>query len=319
MARKVTLEEWFQNAATSGEHEGGLTMLVMHLMTEGGSRRGEIIHKVARGSDAWDAKKTCELLSLKARINAQEKTGRQVYKVLAFFGNRGEAEDQFDIAVEQEDGVGHVTEAPDARGLTSQRMRHDEALGSMYVAGIQQLMGRMLEHNEQLSTELREVRADNRQMFEQSKEHALAAESRAFEFHMKQMAFERNSVLFKKAMELGGPLLNTLSGREVVPQTFADTQLVRAIVLHMHAQQGNSEGGAAIMKLLQGLPQEVTVALMSRANQLIEEERKAQEEMRNMSPFANPGADAAGETRDKMLTPTPTSTNPDSAASAQKH
>jgi hypothetical protein len=296
MARKVTLEEWMSAAAADSDKEGGLTQLILHHKVQGAERLGEIVHKISRGSSEWDLKKLSELFVLKARVFIQEKPGRQVFKVLAFWGGRGEPESGFEFSLErEEDGVGQLTEGADPKGVLSQRMRHDEALGALYINGLDRLLGHVLEHNRQLATEAQHLRHDNQQNFEVMKSMVLDSESRAHELKMKEMEFERTSVLYRKAMELGGPLLNTITGREIVPHSVADSQLIRALVLHMHAQQDGSSGGSAVHQLLAGLPAPVVASLMGRANEIIAEEKKAREEIRGMNPYADPAADASGE------------------------
>ena len=226
MARKVSLEEWLAGAISDPDRpEGqGVTAFVMHHTLAGG-KKGDFVHKHARGSGEWDVKKLTEILESKAAVFIQERQGRQVFRVYPFFGGKGESEGYFEFSKErEEEGVGTLTEEPDTRGQTSQTMRHNEAYASLLVSGLNQLMGNMLEHNKQLAQEASNLRHDNAQNFETMKGMVLESESRAHELRMKEMEFERTSVFYRKAMELAGPLANTLTGREIVPQSHADSQ-----------------------------------------------------------------------------------------------
>ncbi len=302
MARKVSLEEWLAGAISDPDRpEGqGVTAFVMHHTLAGG-KKGDFVHKHARGSGEWDVKKLTEILESKAAVFIQERQGRQVFRVYPFFGGKGESEGYFEFSKErEEEGVGTLTEEPDTRGQTSQTMRHNEAYASLLVSGLNQLMGNMLEHNKQLAQEASNLRHDNAQNFETMKGMVLESESRAHELRMKEMEFERTSVFYRKAMELAGPLANTLTGREIVPQSHADSQIFKAVVLHMARAKEGTMGGDGLTKFMEGMPQELIVAMISRADAILKEERQKQEEIRSMNPWADPAADAAGEVAGKM-------------------
>src|SRR5271157_6073283 len=301
MAHKVLLGDWLAHAVSDPDKEGGCNAFVMHHTIAGG-KKGDFVHKMARGSSEWDLKKVEEVLEAKAAMFVQEKPGRQVFRVYPFYGGRGEAEGYFEFSKErQEEGVGSLTEEPDIRGQTSQQIRHNEALGGLYVSGINQLMGHMLEHNRQLAQEASDLRRDNSQNFETMKGMVLQMESHAHEMKMREMEFERTSVFFRKASELAAPLLNTLTGREIVPQSFADSQLLEAIVVHMAAQEDGTGSGDALYKMMETFPQHIQVSIMARASEIMKKKRLEREEIARMNPFRDPAADAAGEVAGKVF------------------
>jgi hypothetical protein len=301
MTKKILLSDWLTHAVSDPDKEGGCTAFVMHHTIAGG-KKGDFVHKIARGSSEWDLKKVEEVFDAKAAMFVQEKNGRQVFRVYPFYGGRGESEGYFEFPKERsEEGVGSLTEEPDVRGQTSQQMRHNEALGALYVSGINQLMGHMLEHNRQLADEATHLRRDNQQNFETMKGMVLQMESHAHEMRMREMEFERTSVFFRKASELAAPLLNTVTGREIIPQSFADTQLLEAIVSHMAAQQDGTGNGDALYQMLGTFPQHIQVSMMARASEIMKKKRLEREEIAKMNPFRDPAADAAGEITGKSF------------------
>ena len=307
---KIALGEWLAQAVSDPDKEGGCIAFVMHHTLAGG-KRGDFVHKTARGSGEWDLKKVEEVLDAKARMFVQEKPGRQVFRVYPFYGpgagaasgtkEAGEA-GYFEFSRErQEEGVGGLTEEPDVRGQTSQQMRHNEALGALYISGMNQLMGHVLEHNRQLAEEAMHLRRDNAQNFETMKGMVLQVESHAHEMRMREMEFDRTSVFYKKAMEVAGPILNTVTGREIVPQSFADSQLLEAVILHMADQKDGTDDGAAMEKLLSTFPTHIQAAIMAKGAETLKKRRLAEEQMRELNPFRDPASDAAGEMPGKVF------------------
>jgi hypothetical protein len=298
MARK-SLADWLNMAIaeTGPGKEGGLRNLILHHKTDGGERLGEVVHKLSRGSGDWDVKKVCDVFDARAAMHIQEKHGWQVFRVLAFYGDNQDAHgDGFEFGRQPEaDNVHGSTEGLGDKAREAQKMRHDEALGQRYMNALDSIMGRFQELNNTLARENRELREDNRGMFETTKSMALQMESHTHELLMKQMAFDRNSFFIKKGMEIAGPLLNTLTGRPVVPVSFADTQLIESIVLHMASSKEGTPGAEGMETLMKMLPTPIVVSLMARAQEIIEKKNKEAKDLADMNPFRDPGADAAGE------------------------
>ena len=286
--KRKSLETWINEAMTDTDKEGQLSMIsLVHMV---GMQTKEI-HTTKFGGKTIQAKELAEMLRGKAETHCQDIPGVQTFQLLAFYGNKQnhEASLPFVVNVSQDNNNGLWTEPPTEQGRTQMEMRRGEMLFQQ-VYRRQQVMDetmiRMLElsnrHNEKLLRENQDAFGIVKDMI---MEKALNDHNR----QMEALKFERATGERKKWMSWAPMLINTILGREVFPQSAADTSLVEAIA--------ESLGEDDIMKLAGAIKPELMGPLAARMQAYMVKKEKEESDIKRLSEFHSPDpeADAAGD------------------------
>ena len=105
---------------------------------------------------------------------------------------------------------------------------------------------------------------------------------------MSKLQFERDTEERRKWLNFAPPLINTLLGRDIFPQSTADTPLVESIA--------ESLTEADIMKLASSLKPELWGPLAHRFHGALQKKQLEKQRTKNLLPPLDPEKDAAGET-----------------------
>ncbi len=285
MARQ-TLEQWIFEVLTDDDKEGKCTALA--LVHKVGVRDQEI-HVKQLGSRQWDAKDLAKFFRDKAENHASEIPGVQSYVLLAFYNNRSEAQAQRPMLVNGEaEFSGLATEGPTEKGLLQQMMRHTEA--TLQISGRQSAM--LFETMSRTMTELansnHRLMVENREATEVVRDAVLQLATNREKSEMERLQFERATAERSKWMGLLPAAINGITGKEIIPQATADTQLLETI-----AESLDEEG---IMKLANSgaIKPEIIPLIMKRFTQIIQRKREAISLHREALNGTDPEDDAAG-------------------------
>lgn len=257
MAR-IPLDKWIEQSLNDKHKDGPCTSLsVVH---KEGSTEKEVHSIVLSEGSKIDSKELAELFHRKAEQHVQELPGSQLFFVYARYGGRIEPEARLPFRVSGSMELTHgETEAPTAEGQRAQAMRQNEfghqfwAKQIIEVFGVMQKnMTSMAHHNEMLTRENRDyVEVFKNVIFEQARNNHT--------YEMEKLKFLQQSQLIENALKLGPAILNTLTGKEIVPQSTADTALLEAMIENMTPEQAQD----VVSRL--NLPQSVIALLMARA------------------------------------------------------
>ena len=278
MARK-TLAKWIEEALVDPDKDGQISAIALvHML---GQQRQEL-HTVKLGPTGnYTGEGLEKLLKGKAEAYAQDLDGVQTFALLAFYGGKNTEQAIMPFKVLPQvnpETAGLSTEAPTAEGRMAQKMRWDDAL-QMQVYRRQQLMDdfsiRMLERMDTMLGHSQSHNAtlmkDNMEGFTIIKELLNERAVKAHNFAMEQLKYQRSSQEREKLLKFAPALINTLLGKEIFPQSTADTALIETIAENL------DEG--MITKLAEvGLPQELMGPLAARVMKAIsdKEEREKQ-------------------------------------------
>lgn len=267
--KRQTLEEWIDEAMTDGEKPGACTeMKLMHMV---GSGQNELHTIRFNGARKWTPKELAEAFDARARFFGQDLPGAQTFCLMAFYEGCTDplARHPFVIAAAQADFNGLTTEAPTEKGMIQQGMRHLEVqqaeanrmvrFATESLAGINEsLMARLKEQEQEIMDANRNLRS-----------MVLGEITEKHKFEMERQKSEREEMLIAKLVDFAPLLLNTLTGKEVIPVSKADTILIDTL-----ARSATPETVDILMKTL---PAEVQGIFLGRMKELADARQQAEE------------------------------------------
>lgn len=285
MARQ-TLEQWIHEALTDDTKEKECTALA--LVHRAGVREQEI-QTVQLGKRQWDAKGLAKMFLSKAENYAAELPGVQTFNLLAFYGGDTQylAIKPFMVNGESE-MPGMATEGPTKDGLVQQAMRHSEATIQMALRQTQAMTSAMTGMFEMVVRENMNLRKENQDATVILRDAVLRMTEGREEAALKRLKFARDSEERQKWLSFGPALINSLLGREVFPQTVADTALIDAITDSLTEEDIQKLAGTGVIK------PEVWGPLAQRMAKTLERKRIAGEQAKVALAAVDPEEDACG-------------------------
>jgi len=267
--KRQTLEEWIDEAMTDGEKPGGCTQIkLMHMV---GSGQNELHTITFSGSRKWTPKELAEAFDARARFFGQDLPGAQTYCLMAFYEGCNDplARHPFVIAAAQADFNGLTTEGPTDKGVVQQSMRHLEVQQSEANRMVRFAAESLTNLNEMLMARVKDQEAEIMDGHKQLRSMVLGDLTERHKFEMERQKGEREEMMLAKLVEFAPLLLNTLTGKEVIPVSKADTILIDTL-----ARSATPE---TVQVLMQTLPAEVQGIFMARMQELAEARQQAEE------------------------------------------
>lgn len=285
---RKTADMWINEAITDPDKDGKCSMIsLVHMV---GQQEKEIHTTKFGGGKDWKAIDLAAMFMDKARTYCQDIHGLQTFQLLAFYDGRTTPQAFFPFTVNSENTTGALgTEAPTETGRTQQLMRQGEMLFQQTYRRQQvqdEFMTRLISMQ---STMIKELSQENRDAFgivkEMLMQKALDDHNRA----MEQLKFQRETAERKKWMGWAPPLLNTILGKEIFPQSTADTALVEGIADSLTEED--------IMKIAGVLKPEVWGPLAHRMHAYMQKRNLEEEQIKALSAVRSPDpeSDAAGD------------------------
>lgn len=264
MAGRKTIEAWIKEAINDPDKDESISRLVLFHMT--GPVRNELHTRKVKGQ--LDVPETAAMFRGKAEAHAQDIAGAQTYEIGAFYGTN-EPEAFYRLVV---NGLaayeGGQTEAPTPQGMTQQNMRFYESIfqlnyrQSLLMAEAQhRFIERMAAREERLIKEADDAREIVLQVVEQRN-------TANNDHEMKLAAYNRQTDMTNKMLSFGPALVNTMSGKEVFPQSTADTMLIEKL-----AEEVKPEHMAMLQHVL---PPELAGLLAQRFSKALDDREKVE-------------------------------------------
>ncbi len=276
--KRQTLDQWVRECLVDPDKDGKCTaMTLVHMQ---GQAEKEL-HTVRLGGKPWDPKDLAGLFRGKAEAYAAELMGTQTFNILAFYADRGEPQARKPFVLQGETDHHGMTEPPTKEGQTMQGMRHMEAV--IQLAFRQTAM--LFEQSQHTVTALVQqngtLMRENRESFEMMKELMIRQIQTDDERAMKRLEYERKSSERSKWLGMAPALVNTLTGRDIFPQSNADTALIDAVV--------DSIDEEGISKLSTIIKPEVWAPLASRMAKRLQARRMDHEMTQGMDGESDSG------------------------------
>lgn len=279
---KQSLESWIHEAMVDPEKDKPISQIT--LVHIAGSENE--IHSVKFGSKQWTPAELSTLFRHKAESYSQELSGVQTFALLAFYGGTTEQQARHPFVVSGATDFQLTTENADAKGITQQSMRHLEVQAQMYSRGQAVIIDAQQRLIETLTRNALEDRRENRELIGILKDVVLTQATNNHEHKMKELEYERSSAERKKWIGFLPGLVNNILGKEVFPQSTADTALLETIADNLTPDQ--------LEKLGSTLKPEVLGPIAERFSKHFEK-RKLEAKTAKQLAAKNPEDDAAGD------------------------
>lgn len=284
MARQ-TLQEWIHEALA--DEDKGKPCTALALVHRVGVREQEIHSK--KLSVREDAKSLAKMFLGKAENYAAELPGVQTFNLLAFYGDnpQWEAIKPFMInGVEEMPGLS--TEGPTKEGLVQQSMRHSESVIQMAFRQTTAMSSAMTSMFEMVVRENMSLRRENQDATVILRDAVLDMNEKKEEAAFKRMKFQRDAEERSKWLSFGPAFVNTLLGKEVFPQSTADTSLIDTIADSISEEDMQRLAASGIIKT------EVWGPLAARMAKHLERKRLAEAQAKTALNGVDPEIDAMG-------------------------
>lgn len=290
--QKKPISAWIRRVINDTEADGGAISKIV-LLHMNGTANGKELHAAKFGDKSWKAEDLADMFRSIADDYAHELPGTQSFQLVAFYGevNHPQRFKPFRIKGDA-DHVGLGSEEPTNQGAMAQGMRYLDSFSRQVLERQRQLddasammMQRQAQMIDTLSGHIHRLQEDQVAAFnavQQMVAEKLTAENdRTQQF----LAFQRATQERQALLQLAPALVNTLTGREVFPQSTEDTALIQTLVDNLQP-----EHMPALMKLAETLPATVQAPLMDRLNRAFEAREKKEAAQRLAA--RNPEAEA---------------------------
>lgn len=299
MAKRQTLDSWIAECMTDDEKDGPISNLVLlHLA----GSQVEIDHvKLVPGGKKWSPSELSMRFRGKAESYCQDLPGAQTFNLLAFYSRKDEVTGEYIPCAEPEgrhpftlmgegmESGGLLTEAPTDKGATMQTMRHLEVQFSETNKILRAFADRS---SDMLTMCMTQMGAQQRELTEAHKvirELYLSDRAGEHKNQLEMVSAERTNLLLEKMLAHAPALINTIFGKEILPQASADTLLFEGIIKSLRDRPGE------VQKLLELVPPESQGLLMARLEQILAGKMQAEQNSRRALAGTAGEADAAGE------------------------
>jgi peptide methionine sulfoxide reductase MsrA len=286
--KRVSLSSWIAEALLDEDKDGKCTMLVLvHRIGVSGETE---IHGVKLDAKQWTAPELGNLFMHKAETFAQDLPGVQSFALLAFYGTVAEplAQHPFLVNSQPEAYMGGASEGPTAQGLVQQAMRHTEAMVQISITNTQRMLEQMNSMFSAMAVQNTNLMRENHDAVNLAKSLILEKASDDHRLRMEALSYERSTQERKKLMTYAPALVNSIAGREVFPQSTADSALIDSVAESLTPEQAQ--------QLAMVLPPELLGVVMQRFSSRLTEVREADEYANNLIASKSSAEDnAAGD------------------------
>ncbi len=273
---KQTLEQWIRDALvhTPEPNEKCTSLVLMHIV--GQSEREIFTIKIAAGK--WTEQELAKTFRGKAEGYAAELPGVQTFCLLAFYQNRSEpqARKPLTISGESDYGAQLTTEGPTQGGLAQQAMRHMEAVYALSLRQQATVFDNMSRMMETMSRTTAQLATENREGFDIIKQLLLERELGRSAHRLEELAHIRGTHERDRLLALAPALLNTITGREIVPQSTADSSLLETLFKDLTEEDFHKLMATGVIK-----PQ-VAGMLAGRVTEILRKKRGLEDEIQKV-------------------------------------
>lgn len=246
------------------------------------------IHGLRFAGQKYDEAKVRQLAEMfdgLAHTDAQSLSGSQRYVLYAFYDGFDQPKARFNLVVN-----GHLvnkpgdfsTEPATPEGRLAQRMRHDEAYSQTLIAANANTLNIQNNLLRLMAERLDQTTREHRDMFEFVHTLVLERAREDREHEIRMLEYQRNTQIMSGLTKVAPAMINTITGKEVVPQSTVDTQILETI-----AENLDESSMAQLAPLLSKFPPEMVGVLMSRFEQITKAKQEEKERLGKTLAKAN--------------------------------
>ena len=284
MKKYKSLQSWIDDALTDKDKDGAISGLALaYKKMEGGTKE---VHAIKLTGKTWEPAKLADLFIGKAEAYAQDLPGIQRFELQAFYAARREPEATHNFIVNDgeisQGGASRtVRESPDATGLTAQLMRHLERKDERLTSIVETFATITLQQQVRMQEELNTSRAEVNDAYAIVREMMMRERGEQHAMRMREIEAQNSGKNNEQMMKMLPALVNTASGKEVFPQSSADTTLIEGLADNVDPKQIETLVQMGIIK------EDVAAPLILRLNQSRERKRLEEEATKKLPPAQN--------------------------------
>lgn len=280
---RKSLKSWIEECLSDTEKGGPCSCLsLIYKKPEGGSKE---IHSLKLGGKTHDPEQLSNMFKGKAETYAQDLEGIQRFSLIAFYKSTHEPEAELPFIIvdgELSSRTGRsVKEDPTATGLMAQFMRHLERKDESLIDVVKGFAAVTLNNHQLMVTENQRLREEVNDAYSIVREMVLERRKEDHDMRMKEMQFARESEDRKQLFKTLPALANTVAGREVFPQSVADTALIEGLGEHIAPDDIKKLVDLGVIKA------EVAGPLIARLAEIQERKNKEAEAVKQLPPAKN--------------------------------
>jgi hypothetical protein len=226
-----TLDAWIDEVMGEKKNDRACTKIAL-VHCRNGEEGREVWTAPVNGKRAIEL---AEIFTRKARSVAQELglfgSGVQMFELWAFFGDRNVPEAWHPLPIKSKiprDGFG--SEGPSGNGPEAQRMRqHEQVFQATYAkqAHLDQQHFMLITF---LGNSLASAMGENARLARESIEAMARERDRSHEYRMREIEAISGNAMKEMLLRYAPALVNTAFGKEVFPQSTADSSLLKTLV-----------------------------------------------------------------------------------------
>lgn len=230
MARRITLEQWIKDACEDADKGAPLTALSLVFLKGIGTE--EVHTKEITGPQNF--RQLAEFFTTKACNYSQDLAGTASFRLLGFYGGKTEPQathtfTTYEGEVTAGDKAPWSKHDPTQQGLLAQLMKHNEQIMGNFTQVTQGMLGMLMKRDEEHQKEKVEMNIIMRDIL-------LNLRKEEHTFKLEQLKYDRESTERQMIGRLAPSVLNYLTGRDVVPVSHADSQIIEALALKIQPQ-----------------------------------------------------------------------------------
>lgn len=233
MAKRITVEQWISEACQDADKGGACSAISLVHVKNGGVGTEEVHTKPLEGPQNY--RQLAEFFINKACGFAQDLTGIQSFRLQAHYVGRNEPQASFTFTVFE----GSLTAGesapwskhePTATGALALCMKNMEFMMSQYTQLTQGFTGMLIQRDIAHQNEKAEMNLVMRDILLNLRKEDQAAQ-------MERLKFERESAERQMIGRALPSMMNYLTGREIVPESHADSQIIEALAMKVKPEQ----------------------------------------------------------------------------------
>jgi hypothetical protein len=297
--KKVSLQGWFAYALTDKSREEAMTQVTLvHMTTLGNGIQHpkEIASLKANIDKPWDAATLANWIETQAGLYAQNLKTTQEFNIICKYG-KNDMDAEHPYQYDPEGGGefhGLISHAATNAGEKAQGMQLLNMICGRSFTLLEENMNfarSMMEEyrtaNRENSAEIRQVRAENREMWQLVLAAAQDKVKLGHEQRMAEMKFHRDAQERMLIIRFAPTLINQFVGKEIFPQGTEDTSIIETIATSIPED---------VLKMITSqMPPFMGGPILARLTRALKEEREAQEKAREATMGSGTPPLLAGE------------------------
>lgn len=282
MAKRKPIDVWIRECMTDADKDGRLTSFALVVML--GMQEKELhVVKFKEGDDR-KPQDLADLMRGKAETFCQDSATATTFRLLAFYGNRPDAEGIYPFTLTGQantNSTGLMTEQPTPQGMLQQDMRFKEAWMAQ-VFNRQAQMDRTsdfrderaIQREEMYTRMIAKLMGENMQAFDIVKDMMMKMAETQFNRDTELENNRRKTLREDRLLKMIPPLVNQFSGKEIFPQNSEDTVLIEAIAENLTPEYINFLSGI--------LPPQLWAPLSARLDKYNKQKAELEEKMKKL-------------------------------------